>query len=451
MYIDEVELRLLVRPFPEEINLLANGAKVTGSTQGSVSPYVPDGSNRDCYSAIDSNGGSGGVDLNGYDDFGWLDVGIDGVDWPSAFAYQVGLQFPLNVPQGATITSAILEIETPSGATGDPAVRVYAAAEDDVTAFTTGYPLLPDRYDCIMIDYAFSSGLNNYIQIKGSTGFPQGQLAQLNVDFTSPDPKDVIPSFRYNKNIIIDHTRVASDLQNFPVLVDIWDEDLHLDVQPDGDDIAFLYNEQVIPHEIDNFDKQGNGTHAHLSAWVTVPQVSSSQDTTIVMVYGDDDLGSQENVEGVWDSDFSAVWHLNENPAQPQWDSTYADYLPHQPQIVDMTTPTSSGTSYGSMTSADLVNGFIGGAIDLEGTNDYIDFSNPTELQMNSAFTVEAWFYADFVDNDYLVVKSGGSNFRGWDISFDDDSSISPAGWVMFRWSPDGVGRSDKWSTSISE
>ncbi|MFX1262323.1 MAG: LamG-like jellyroll fold domain-containing protein, partial [Promethearchaeota archaeon] len=486
MYIDEIQLSLLVRPFPEEINLLANGARVTGSTQGSVSPYVPDGSNRDCYSAIDSNGGTGGVDLNGYDDFGWLDVGMDGADWPSAFAYQVGLQFPLNVPQGATITSAILEIETPSGATGDPAVRIYAAAEDDVTAFTTGYPLLPDRYDwvntsvfwnptisapgryntpdlsaliqevvarpgwqsgnyiCIMIDYAFSSGLNNYIQIKGSAGFPQGQLAQLNVDFTAPDGSDAIPSFRFNKNIVIDHTRVASDLQNFPVLVDIWDADLHLDVQPDGDDIAFLYDGQVIPHEIDVFDKLGNGTHAHLSAWVNVPYVSSTQDTTIVMVYGDDDLGSQENTDGVWDSDYAAVWHLSENPAEPQWDSTYADYLPHQPQIVDVTSPDSDGTSSGSMASNDLVNGVIGDAIDLEGTNDYIDFGNPTELQMNGAFTVEAWFYADYVDNDYLVVKSGESNYRGWDISFDDDPSISPAGWVMFRWSPDGV------STSIA-
>ncbi|MFW9884508.1 MAG: DUF2341 domain-containing protein [Candidatus Thorarchaeota archaeon] len=481
MYIDEIEFRLLVRPFPEEINLLANGARVTGSIQGSVSPYVPDGSNRDCYSAIDSNGGTGGVDLNGYSDFGWLDVGIDGMDWPSAFAYQVGLQFPLNVPQGATITSAILEIETPSGATGDPAVRVYAAAEDDVTAFTTGYPLLPDRYDwvntsvfwnptiaapgryntpdlsaliqevvsrpgwtsgnyiCIMIDYAFSSGLTNYIQIKGSTGFPQGQLAQLNVDFTSPDPKDAIPSFRYNKNIVLDHRKVIANLQNFPVLVDIWDADLHLDVQPDGDDIAFLYDGQVIPHEIDVFDKLGNGTHAHLSAWVNLPYVSSTQDTTVVMVYGDGDIGSQEKTVDVWDSDYSAVWHLSENPAQPQWDSTYADYLPHQPQILDVTSHESSGSSYGSMTSNDLVDGFIGEAIDLEGSNDYLDFGNPTELQMNGAFTVEAWFYADYVDNDYLVVKSGESNYRGWDISFDNDPSISPAGWVMFRWSPDGV------------
>ncbi|MHA1902437.1 MAG: LamG-like jellyroll fold domain-containing protein [Candidatus Thorarchaeota archaeon] len=489
VYIDEIEMKLLVRPYPEQIDLRANGARVTGSTQGSISPYVPDGSNRDCYSAPNSNGGSGGVDLDGYayppSYQGYLDVGADVPAypiWDTAYAYQVGLQFPIHIPQGSTITTATLQVETPSDSTGFPGMRIYVANEDTVSAFSSGYPLLPDRYDwvntsiywrpstwlangrydtpdlsaliqevvarpgwqsgnyiCIMIDYAYSNQQYAYNTIKGSAGFPQGQLSRLYVDFTASDPSDVIPSFRYNKNIIIEHTRVASDLQNFPVLVDIWDADLHLDVQPDGDDIAFLYNGQVIPHEIDVFDKLGNGTHAHLSAWVNVPYVSSVQDTTIVMVYGDDNLGNQENTENVWDSDFSAVWHLRENPAQPQWSSTYADYLPHQPQILDVTSLGNDGISSGSMTSNDLVGGFIGDAIDLEGTDDYIDFANPTDLQMNGAFTVEAWFYADFVDNDYLVVKSGESNFRGWDLSFDDDPSISPAGWVMFRWSPDGV------------
>ncbi|MFX0107779.1 MAG: hypothetical protein ACFE7R_05830, partial [Candidatus Hodarchaeota archaeon] len=131
--IDEIDLRLLVRPYPEQIDLRANGAFVTGSAQGSVNPYVPDGSNRDCYSAPDSNGGAGGVDLNGYSDLGWLDVGADVPDypdWTTAFQYQVGLQFPLHVPQGSAITSAILELETPGDSVGFPGMRIYVADED---------------------------------------------------------------------------------------------------------------------------------------------------------------------------------------------------------------------------------------------------------------------------------------------------------------------------------
>ncbi len=481
VYIDEIELRLFVRPFPEQIDLRANGAQVTGSTQGSVSPYVPDGANRDCYSWEDD----GGVDLDGYGNNGWLEVGADAPaypDWSTASSYQVGFQFPLYVSQGASITSAYMRVEAASDSTGYPGMRVYVANEDNVAAFTNGYPTLPDRYDwvntsiywrpttwtvngrydtpdisaliqdvvskpgwqsgnyiCIMLDYAYSNQDYTYNQIKGSTGFTQADLARLFVDFIEKEPSDTIPSFSFNKKLVIDHTKVISDLQDFPVLIDIWDENLHLDAQADGDDIAFMYNGQVIDHEIELFEKQGNGTHAHLVCWAKVPHLSSSEDTTITMVYGDDDLGSQENPEGVWDSGYSTVWHLNDNPAQPQWVSAYADYVPHQPQVLDSTSPMTGGTTYGTMTSTDSVSGQIGSAIDLEGVNDFVDFGDPTELQMAGAFTVEAWFKADFIDNDYLVVKSGESNYRGWDISFDDDSSISPAGWVMFRFSPDGV------------
>jgi hypothetical protein len=480
VYIDEIALSLNVRPFPEDINLQANGAIVTGSTKGSVSPYVPDSANRDCFSSP-----AGGVDLNGYGNDGALEVGADVPsypDWSDAYSYQVGLQFPLNVPQGAAIESAFLEVEAVEGSVGYPGMRIYVADEDNVAAFTTGNPALPDRYSwintsvywrpttwsangryqtpdlagliqelvsrsgwqsgnyiCVMIGYAYSNQQYTYSAVKGSSNYLQGDLARLFVDFIEPASEDTIPSFKFSKTITVDHTRVASDLQDFPVLVDIWDKDLHLNTQPDGDDIAFLYNGQVIPHELELYDKKGNGTHAHLTCWVSVPYLSSAEDTMLVMVYGDDAIGSQENPSAVWDSDFSAVWHLSDNPAQPQWQSTYADYLPHQPQIQDSSLNGLDGSTYGTMTTSDSVSGQIGNAIDLDGANDYVDFGNPQELQMTGSFTVEAWFKADFIDNDYLVVKSGESNYRGWDLSFDDDASISPAGWVMFRYSPDGV------------
>ncbi len=297
VYIDEIEIRLLVRPFPEEIDLRANGAKITGGTPNSVSPYVPDGANRDCYSAPDSNGGSGGIDLNGYGNNGWLDVGADVPlypDWTTAFSYQVGLQFPLHVPQGAAITSAYLRVEAASDSNGYPGMRIFVADEDNVAAFTSEPTLLPDKYNwtntsvywrpttwlangrydtpdisaliqdvvsrpgwqsgnyiCIMIDYAYSNQQYAYNQIKGSTGFAQADLARLFVDFIEVESGDTIPSFQYNKKIIIDHTKVESDLQDFPVLVDIWDKDLHLDTQPDGGDIAFMFENQIMPREIE--------------------------------------------------------------------------------------------------------------------------------------------------------------------------------------------------------
>jgi hypothetical protein len=440
VWIDEIGLRFLVRPFPEEIDLSANGLRVSGSTQGTVSPYVPDGANRDCYSAPDSNGGSGGVDLDGPSGNGWLEVGADVPlypDWSTAFSYQVGIQFPLYVPQGAAVTSAILQVEAVSDSTGYPGMRIYVADEDNVAAFTSGYPLLPDRYDwvntsvywrpttwsangrystpeladliqevvarpgwqsgnyiCVMIDYAYSNQQYAYNQIKGSTGFLQGDLARLQVNFVTPSGDDTIANLRYGKSITIDHTKVASSLEDFPVLIDIWDQDLRTRAQADGDDIAFFMDGQYLSHELELFNKNGNGTHAHLVAWVRIPFLSSTTDTQFSMFYGDEDAGRLERPEEVWASDYEGVWHMSESPAQPQWSATYSDYLPHAPQMVDSAYPYDYGTSSGSMTASDLVGGAIANAISFDGTDDRLTIGDPSDGHLDfgtSSFSFSLW------------------------------------------------------------
>jgi len=467
VYIDEVEIRFLVRPFPEEIDLRANGARVTGSNLGSVSPYVPDGANRDCYSAPNSNGGFGGVDLDGYSDNGWLDVGADipdYPDWTTAIQYQVGLEFPLNVPRGAAIKSATLQVEAYGDTVGLPGMRIYVADEDDVPAFTSGYPLLPDRYDwvntsiywqpstwlangrydtpdlanliqevvsrpgwqsgnyiCLMIDYAYSNQQYAYNQIKGSTGFLQGDLARLSVDFESPAEEDIIANLRYGKSIVIDHTMVASDLQNFPLLVDIWDENLRMRAQSDGDDIAFFSDGQFLSHDLELFDKNGNGTHAHLVAWVRVPFLSSTVDTEISILYGDEDVGSLERPDDVWDSNFVGVWHMAENPAQPQWSAIYSDYLPHAPQIKDSMYPYDDGTSSGSMTSADLIQGAIANAIDFDGIDDRVSMGDPSDGRLDfgtSSFSFSLWVNCPLTTSyqDFLYKGARESAVAGYII-----------------------------------
>ncbi|MFW9861993.1 MAG: DUF2341 domain-containing protein, partial [Candidatus Thorarchaeota archaeon] len=367
-YIDEIELKLNVRPFPEQINLKANGASVKGSTAGSISTYVPDGANRDCYSNVSS-----GIDLNGPSDNGVLNMGANAPafpDWSTAYSYQVGLQFPLDAPQGSAITSAYLEVEAETGAqyltdTFDGRMRILVADENTVTAFTTGLPELADRYNwvdtdivwtpsdwtagtrytspniapilqkvvsradwqsgnyvCIMLEYAHSTNDLSWNNIKGSSNYPQADLSRLFVDYLTPEPEDIVYSFEKSKTISVDHLKVAGNLYDFPVLVDIWDADLHTDVQPDGDDIGFMIGHETLDHEIVIFDRTGDGTRAHLVAWVRVPFLSSTRNTDIVMLYGNRYVGNQETVEGVWDDDFVGVWHLEEDPAGTNFDST---------------------------------------------------------------------------------------------------------------------------------
>ncbi|MHA2203518.1 MAG: DUF2341 domain-containing protein, partial [Candidatus Hodarchaeales archaeon] len=235
--------------------------------------------------------------------------------------------------------------------------------------------------------------------------------------------------FNYYKVFSIDHTKVngTNSHVNFPLLISIIDEDLKYDVQVDGDDLAFSMDGQWLDHQIEEFNQSYSGTHAQLIVWVRIPFLSTAFDTNITMYYGNLTMNSRQNPTGVWQSDYSGVWHLNEDPSG----------VP--PQIQDSTSPASDGVTYGTMTSSDQVTGKIGDALDFDGSNDYIDFGNPGEMQITGEITVQAWFKVDFVGNDYLVAKHGWDGFRGWDVSFDDDAGIAPDGWIMFRYSPDGT------------
>ncbi|MFX0054392.1 MAG: DUF2341 domain-containing protein [Candidatus Hermodarchaeota archaeon] len=458
-YIDEIELRLNVRPFPEQINLKANGVSVKGSTAGSISPYVPDGANRDCYSNVSS-----GIDLNGPSDNGVLNMGANAPafpDWSTAYAYQVGLQFPLDVPQGSAITSAYLEVEAETGAqyltdTFDGRMRILVANENTVTAFTTGLPELTDRYNwvdtdiiwtpsdwtagtryaspniapilqkvvsrtdwqsgnyvCIMLEYAHSTNDLSWNNVKGSSNYPQADLSRLFVDYLAPESEDIVYSFEKSKTISIDHMKVAGDLYDFPVLVDIWDADLHTVVQPDGDDIGFMIGHETLDHEIVLFDRTGDGTRAHLVAWVRVPFLSSARNTDIVMLYGNRYVGNQETVEGVWDDDFVGVWHLDEDPAGTNFDSTSFS---------------NDGTGEPPGNEPGYVIGKIGMSAEFYGaTLRRVEVPHGNSLAIPGSVTVEAWVRTNNTDisSDAILAKWNEVGNRNYWLGKLDASTLA--------------------------
>ncbi|UCE09027.1 MAG: DUF2341 domain-containing protein, partial [Candidatus Thorarchaeota archaeon] len=485
LWIDEIRVRTLAEPYPDQVNLLANGTAVSGLTRSSISPYVPDGANRDCFSSP-----TAGIDLNGYNDNGLLFSGLHGTTWADSYRVQVGLQFPLDIPQGAVIDSAILEVEAGTGSNFESGLttQILVADEDTVSAFTGGMPDLLDRFDwvntsidwsftnwvthdrynspdigtliqktvsragwqsgnyiCIMLDYTYSSTFQRWIDIKGSSNYFTTDLARLFIDYSVPHEYTLENPFSYRKQITIDTNKVHGDLVDFPVMLDIYDSDLRWEVQPGGDDIRFVSQGQSLDYEIQEFNQAFNSTHAHLVAWVRVPFLSSIRDTTITMWYGNDALSSGEYPDGVWRNGYSAIWHMEENPGGAF------------PQILDSTQPQSDGTTAGSMSASDLVPGISGGAIDLDGSDDYIDFGFPSELQITGAMTVEAWFRADVIGNDYLISRIGDAGSRGWDISFDPGAwevpSIDPDGILMCRhWDSGQTGYSLGWERiNISE
>jgi hypothetical protein len=143
--------------------------------------------------------------------------------------------------------------------------------------------------------------------------------------------------WRYRKNITIDASKVSADLNNFPLLINLFDTDLQNDAQASGNDIMFTdATGAILNHEVESYDRVYNSTHAHLAAWVN-SNVSGTQDTILSMYYGNPTAGKQENPEKVWDSNFKGIWHLSENPSDPA------------PQMKDSTTNNNDGTSQGGM------------------------------------------------------------------------------------------------------
>jgi len=220
-------------------------------------------------------------------------------------------------------------------------------------------------------------------------------------------------SFTYNKQITIDHTQVDSALTNFPVLVNITDADLASHVEnSSGYDIAFFNatNETQFNHEIELF----NDTTGQLVAWVNVTSISSSEDTIFYMYYGNSTIVNQENVEGVWDSNYVIVHHMDGDAYTDLDDST----VNNNDVIGEGGSPDYAQT------------GKIGEAITLQGNDDdtgeNLSVASDDSLHFVSGgndipYTFEAWLYPIKIAGDGRMVWSiYGPSQREYQFSLSD-------------------------------
>lgn len=192
------------------------------------------------------------------------------------------------------------------------------------------------------------------------------------------------PSWSYRKLITINESKISNTLVNFPVLIyRASDSDLASDskCQNDGDDIIFVKysdNTTKLNHEIESF----NGATGNLVAWVNVT-VSGSTDTKIWMYYGNSGCSSQQNMYGVWDSYFKAVYHQN--------------YTASTTVLLDSSANKNNATKSGTISA---YAGKLDGASDYSGGSGPY-YTTPTLFASNpSAITQEVWFYPDTITSD---------------------------------------------------
>jgi hypothetical protein len=124
-----------------------------------------------------------------------------------------------------------------------------------------------------------------------AAGLPNSSVASATYTIGS-GPAWYDTSWPYRKTVTISHTQVSgsSTLSNFPVLVSVTDTQLASVANgggvgnSDGSDILFTASDGMtkLSHEIESY----NPATGQLIAWVGVPSVSPTTDTTIYVYYG---------------------------------------------------------------------------------------------------------------------------------------------------------------------
>jgi len=230
-----------------------------------------------------------------------------------------------------------------------------------------------------------------------------------------------LSGWTYRKKITIDNTKVDASLVDFPVLVALTNTNFDFTkAQPGGEDIRFTSSdgETLLKYERERHDSVNELAEYH----VKVSSVSSSADTEIYLYYGNSGASDGEDAVNVWDSNFVAVYHMNNDPSGGSG------------CILDSTSNASHGTPHGSMTSGDMVSAKVGYGIDFDGSDDYIEVPYNSTLDVDYV-TFEGILWPDSVqESTYISLlyqqtsmacfyKNTG-DFHGW--VYTDPSTSTP-------------------------
>ena len=272
---------------------------------------------------------------------------------------------------------------------GNDRIRLYVK-----NTGTRELPTDPEQLDVLLDNQYQDAGSVTVTVLEGSAWSP-GRVAMLEIDapcvtagdhrarvgvdgsresveFETPSgscPTWYDPAWYNRKLITVDHTQVDADLTDYPVLVSITDADLAADAQNDGDDIVFAQPDGTkLDHEIESFD----GSTGELVTWVRLPSLSSTTDTTFYLYYNNSGAANQENVAGVWNTDYRMVQHFEESSGTPTDSTSYGN----------------DGTNNGATQGA---TGVADGAIDVSGSGDYVEV--PDSIN-DGEFTIQVWFEA---------------------------------------------------------
>ena len=141
-----------------------------------------------------------------------------------------------------------------------------------------------------------------------------------------------------------------------------------------------------LDHQIESYDP----INGDFLAWVRIPILSTSSNTVIKILYGNQLISSDPSVATVWDTHYKGVWHLNDN------------------NLKDFSIFNKPGTPFNTPT---YPVGQINNALGLNGGNQYAQVLNAPNTNFAGNITVSAWIYLSGLNLDQKI--AGNQNKIG--------------------------------------
>ncbi len=205
-----------------------------------------------------------------------------------------------------------------------------------------------------------------------------------------------LSGYTLRKKYTVNHTKVGSTLTDFPCVLKLAaDSVVGANIDSNGYNFRITSSDgtTTLPYERKNFANPGSACTVQL--YFKAPSLSSSVDTDFYLYYKSASPSDGADPTNVWDSNFKAVYHLEETPTGSAGD------------VLDSTSNANHGTSAGSMNSGNQVTGVAGEGLSFNGTSQTIAL--PQGIG-SYPITIEGWFKTTTTTGELAIC---GANVGG--------------------------------------
>lgn len=229
--------------------------------------------------------------------------------------------------------------------------------------------------------------------------------------FAAVSAQSWMNGYNYRKKITIDKSKVSADasppyvdLADFPVLIELEDDDLKHVIghcgnkiqNMEGKDISFALSTDpsvALSFQLEHY----NAASGKITCWVRIPSLSAygtaTLATSIYFYYGSALLHEPYSAKNLntWSADYSRVWHLNQ------------DLTPAESRNVQSNLPEHSLIGSSGMTSGNYIQAKLNNGLALNGISDAL--SSGAEIT-NPDITISAWIKLNAIGTEQVILTN---------------------------------------------